>query len=91
MPGAMKRVFPAKLDPTALSNLVGMRCRASVNFSVRIPKDVFSNRIAQRMSGTRGSGVPTRSGPDALARVLDGMLSEGIHARRHGTRLSSEA
>jgi hypothetical protein len=43
------------------------------------------------MSGTRGSGVPTRSGPDALARVLDGMLSEGIHAMRHGMRLSSEA
>jgi hypothetical protein len=32
--------------------------------------------VVERMSGTRGSGVPTHSGPDAQSRVLDRVLSE---------------
>lgn len=32
-----------------------------------------------------------RSGPDALSRVLDGVLREGIHVMRRGMRLSCDA
>ena len=81
-------------DPLGDLHGCSQRRRAGGRRSDAIAKWVQERRRAsrlQRMSGTRGSGVPTMAGPNALSRALKGMMGEGVDALRDVRRPSSEA
>ncbi len=77
--------------PAAATHAMSSATALSEHCRVKMPlrRASILAPVPQPMSGTRGSGVPTRSGPDARPRVLEGIFSEGIQAPWRSIRVHS--